>query len=79
MNPNILAGSESEKSLNLDSDSDPDTVFKIKKNCKKSQIKHLKGENVSFSVLNFFLCRTDSRTHIKATRDTILKIFGSKY
>jgi hypothetical protein len=28
---------------------------------------------------NFFICRTDFRTHIKAMRGTILKNFGSKY
>jgi hypothetical protein len=59
-----------QESSDLFSDSDPYTVKKTKKFREKSHIKHLK-EKKHFQLENVFLCRTDSRTHIKAMRGPI--------
>jgi hypothetical protein len=71
-NPNFLAGSEYESEKSSDLDSDPDIVVKYK-NFEKSQIEHLKENKTTyvFQLENFFLWRTDSRTHMNSMRGTI--------
>jgi hypothetical protein len=61
-------------------DSDPDTVVKqiFLWKIADQTLEREKTEDFQLEIF-FFLCRTDSRTHIKAMRGTILKIFGSKY
>jgi hypothetical protein len=63
-------------------DLDADTVVKIKVCVKTRADQTLEREkNVRyryvFQLENFFLCRTDIKTHMNAMRGTILKNVGS--
>jgi hypothetical protein len=72
---NSVVDPNPKKSLDFDTDSDPDTVVKWQILWKAADQTLEREKRMFFLLENSFLCNTGSKTHMKITRGTILKNF----